>query len=569
MRHVEGWAQLRPAARVSAAMALRSVRSLGLLATAFAAALLAFVPARAAASNPLVGMFEDQPALFSNPVGELSNLRLLGVTMIRFDATWSQIAPAPNSRRPPRRFNAANPAAYPAANWRPFDAVIRAAQADGIQVNLDLDGALSTTPLWAVGPGSPRTKTGPHRNWEPNARLYGLFARAVATRYRGTYVPRGSTTPLPRVSFWSIWNEPNYGPSLAPQALPGHPGVEFSPLLYRNLVDAAWTALAGTGHGHDSIIFGEVAPRGSAGFGQFNGMKPLPFLRALYCLDSRYRPLRGSAARLRGCPGTARGFAARHPGLFKATAFSDHPYMRWYPPNKEAQPDPGYSSLGEIRLLERALDRVQLAYGSHRKLPIYDTEFGYITTPPKHDNQIEPGGKRYPWPTQATAAYYLNWAEYISWRDPRIVSFDQYLLADAVPANKSTDWGGFASGLLNYNMTPKPTYAAWRIPLYMPVTSGSIGQALEVWGCVRPAPFAALDTGQPQSAEIQFQPSSGGPFTAVQTVNLTSGCYFDLPIRFPGSGAVRIMWSYPSGDPRLSPSGPLTATSRSVQITLQ
>jgi hypothetical protein len=554
-------------------MALRSFRSLGLLATALAAALLALIPARAAASNPMVGMFEDQPALLANPAGELANLRVLGVTMIRFDATWSEIAPSPNSRKPPKRFKAGDPAAYPSGNWGPFDAVIRAAQADGIQVNLDLDGALSTTPLWAVGPGAPIGKHGPQRNWEPNARLYGLFVRAVATRYRGNYVPRGQTRPLPRVSFWSIWNEPDYGPSLAPQGLPGHPGVEFSPLLYRRLVDAAWRSLMATGHRHDTIIFGEVAPRGSAQFGVFNGMKPLTFLRALYCVDSRYRPLRGNAARLRGCPTTAaasRSFPVRHPGLFQGTAFADHPYMRWYPPNKEQQPDPNYSSLAEIRLLERALDRVQLAYRSHRKLPIYDTEFGYITTPPKHDNQIEPGGKRYPWPTQATAAYYLNWAEYISWRDPRILSFNQYLLADAVPANRSTDWGGFASGLLNYSGTPKPTYAAWRMPLYMPVTSGSAGQPLEVWGCVRPAPFAAIDTGQPQSAEIQFQPSAGAPFTTVQTVSITaaSGCYFDQRITFPGSGTVRLMWSYPTGDPLLSPPGPVTVTSRTVQIAL-
>jgi hypothetical protein len=556
-------------------MALRPFRSVSacLFAIALGAALLAWLPARAVASNQLIAMIEDEPALLGNPGAELAKLRLLGVTMIRFDAIWSSIAPGPSSRRPPKHFNAANPRSYPAANWAQFDAVIRAAQADGIQVNLDLDGALSTTPLWATGPGSPISKAGPHRNWEPNARQFGLFAHAVATRYSGTYIPRGSTTPLPRVSFWSVWNEPNYGPSLAPQALPGHPGVEFSPLQYRNLLDAAWSSLVATGHGHDKVIFGEVAPRGTATFGVFNGMQPLPFLRALYCLDSRYRPLHGTAARLRGCPATAAGsrrFAAQNPALFHAAGFSDHPYMRWYPPNKEAQPDPNFSTLAQIRVLERGLDRVQLAYGSHRKLPIYDTEFGYITTPPKHDNQIEPGGKRYPWPKQATAAYYLNWAEYISWRDPRIVSFNQYLLADALPANKSNDWGGFASGLLNYNMTPKPTYAAWRMPLYLPVASGSAGQPLRVWGCVRPAPFAALDTGQPQSAQIQFQPSSGGAFQSLQTVSITSasGCYFDLPVIFPGSGTVRVMWSYPPADPLLSPPGPLTVTSRSVQIIL-
>ena len=30
----------------------------------------------------------------------------------------------------------------------------------------------------------------------------------------------------------------------------------------------------------------------------------------------------------------------------------------------------------------------------------------------------------------ALAASYLNWAEYLTWRDPRIRSYDQYLLID-------------------------------------------------------------------------------------------------------------------------------------------
>ena len=259
-----------------------------------------------------------------------------------------------------------------------------------------------------------------------------------------------------------------------------------------------------------------------------------------------------------------------HPALFKASGVSDHPYMRWYPPNHEQQPDPDYSTLGEIGGFERGLDRIQLAYGSHRRFPIYNTEYGYITSPPKHDNQLEPGNQRYPWVSQNKAAYYLNWAEYLSWRDPRMMSFNQYLLTDALPATRATDWGGFASGLISYNGKPKPTYAAWRMPLYLPVTSASNGSKLHVWGCARPAPLAALDTGQPQQVDIQFQPSIGGPFTTVQpvTVTSTSGCYFDASVVFPGSGMVRVMWTYPSTDPTLVPFGPAVAMSRDVQITL-
>jgi hypothetical protein len=191
------------------------------------------------------------------------------------------------------------------------------------------------------------------------------------------------------------------------------------------------------------------------------------------------------------------------------------PYMRWYAPNDEVNPDPvnhlrtdNYSSLGVIGQLMRALDRNQGVYGAHPHMPVYNTEFGYITSPPKHDNQLEPSGHRYPWVSQKTAAYYINWAEYISWRNPRMLSYEQYLLNDPLPARRSNDWGGFASGLINHgaNHIPKPTYYAYRLPLYLPATSARRGQRVEVCGCVRPAHFAILDGFGPQIAEIQFAP---------------------------------------------------------------
>ena len=102
--------------------------------------------------------------------------------------------------------------------------------------------------------------------------------------------------------------------------------------MYRLLVDPAWTALHPTGHGSRHVSVGEIAPRGDVQpFGDFNGMWPLSFLRALYCVDSSYKQLRGTAAPLRGCPTTAAGsarFAAQNPALFQASGFSDHPYRR-------------------------------------------------------------------------------------------------------------------------------------------------------------------------------------------------------------------------------------------------
>src|SRR5207302_9010755 len=123
-------------------------------------------------------------------------------------------------------------------------------------------------------------------------------------------------------------------------------------------------------------------------------VKPLPFLPALYGVDSRYRELRGFAASSRGCPTTTSGsrrFRSQHPALFEATGFSDHPYEQGTPPNQPTtsdpsrfRSDPDYADLPELGRLGRTLDRLQRVYGSHTRFPIWSTEYGYRTDPPEH-----------------------------------------------------------------------------------------------------------------------------------------------------------------------------------------
>jgi hypothetical protein len=308
-------------------------------------------------------------------------------------------------------------------------------------------------------------------------------------------------------------------------------------------------------------------------------MTPLDFLRNMYCVDSSYRPLRGAAAAVRGCPTTAAGsrrFRAQNPALFQATGISDHPYMRWYAPNHELNPDPvnhlstrDYTSLGDIGNLSGAIDRLVRVYGAATRLPIYDTEFGYITSPPKHSPDPNVKSTKVYYLSPATAADYMNWAEYLSWRNPRLRTFDQYLLYDPVRPTRANDWGQFASGLLTWTGVQKTTYYAWRLPLYLPVTTGRRGHALEVWGCVRPAQFGLLDTGSPQSAQIQFAPSGSGNYGTVQTVTIQPGsnCYFDVHITFPSSGTVRLAYTYPPGDQLLG--NGVGVVSRAVAIKLR
>ena len=516
-----------------------------------------------ARGSKLVTILQDDVHMGTDPVATLDIVRSLGATEVRMFMSWHAIAPDPDSRERPSGFDATNPAAYPAAGWAAYDAAVRAAAARGIGIYFVLTG---DAPLWATSPPARGITTHNPEVYEPSAAQFGQFVEAVGKRYDGSYTPPGSTSPLPAVRFWGIWNEPNYGYDLQPQAIGG---VEVSPKLYRGLLDDAWSALHGTGHGGDTILIGETAPRGADVPGVANGMVPLRFLRGLYCVDSSYQQLRGAAASALGCPATAAAsqrFRAANPALFDATGFADHAYPlgQVAPPNVPApSSEPDWAGLADIAKLEGTLDRLNEVYGSHTQLPIYNTEFGFQTDPP----QSECGCV---FLSPATAARYLNWSEFIEFGNPRLRSYAQYLLYDAPgPPGHVISESDFSSGLMTVNGIAKPGYSAFRLPIYLPVTSTRPGRSLEVWGDVRPAAFAKHDTGSSQRAAIQFKPSSGGAFTTLASVTITNPAgYFEVPVKFPSSGSVRLEWTYPHGFAFLPPMTPRTVTSREQAITI-
>ncbi len=493
-------------------------------------------------SDP-VSMFTAGAALETDPAGTLAELKRLGVNRVRLFLSWGSVAPHPDSRRRPS-VDATDPAAYPAANWSRTDTIVRDAKAAGIGLDVLLGGP---PPLWASGKGAP-PPAAKHPFWKPDAKEFGRFVVAAGTRYDGHYTPPGAAKPLPRIDFWSIWNEPNLGSNLAPEMTRSYSSVEVAPRYYRRLVDAAWKALHATGHGRDTILIGELGPAGSHAAGApglFNAMAPLAFLRALYCVNANYQQLRGLQARQRGCPTTAAGstrFVAQNPGLFRATGFADHPYpFTSLPPDARVPNEPDYTELANIPTLEETLDRLQRLYGSQSKFPIWSTEFGYITNPPNPQYTVSP----------VLAAEYLNWAEYLSWKDPRVRSYDQFLLADSATQD-------FASGLETSTGARKPAYAAYRMPLFLPTTTTTNGAPLEVWGDVRPAKF--VPEGKRAPAELQYRPASGGAWKTIAKVSaLSREGYFDILQTFPASGSVRTRWVYPDGE---------AITSRTVAISL-
>jgi hypothetical protein len=518
------------------------------LALTLAAVCLFPLAGSAAASRQQLSMFEEDAQLQHDPVGTLNTLRGLGVGIVRVYVAWSSIAPAPNARGRPAHFNAASPAAYAASRWAVYDEIVRAAARRGIAVDLTLS---APAPRWATGAGAPRDA--PRGVWKPSAREYGQFVRAVATRYSGRYVPARSRQPLPAVRYWAIWNEPNFGKDFGPQAIRGS-SILYSPVIYRSLVDAAWSAFQSLpDHAKNTILIGSLAARGASsgprrgapqGFpGNFATAKPLQFIRTLYCVDSRYRRLRGLVAALTNCPTTAAGsrrFRAAHPALFAAGGFADHPYPINRPPTRATSNDPDYTEFSQIPRLVAVLDRLQRGYGSRKRFPVYITEYGYITNPPNRSNHFV---------SSATAAVYDNWSEYLSWRSPRIATTMQYLLVDPNPSVGVPEFGGFASGLSYFGGRAKPIGGgrsmldSYRMPLFMPSTSARRGRSLEVWGAVRPAHYLKSDTGRPQSARIELQPRSRGSFVVVATVPITDPRgYFDKRVRFSSGGTVRLAW---------------------------
>ncbi len=103
--------------------------------------------------------------------------------------------------------------------------------------------------------------------------------------------------------------------------------------------------------------------------------------------------------------------------------------------------------------------------------------------------------------------------------------------------------GGFATGLEFSNGVKKATYAAFRLPLFLPQATVSHGQATEVWGCVRPAvyPLRASRPVPPSTSSLRHRAERSATISSV-AVRDPHG-YVDTHVVFPGSGTVRLAWT--------------------------
>jgi hypothetical protein len=516
---------------------LRAVIQLAVvLALVGAVVVLRLAPSAARAQQPVESIFQDDDHLLYAPdatvMDTLGVLQSLGVDRLRVTIKWSLIAPAAASRARPANFDATNPADYPAAGWAPYDRLLRMAATEGIAVSFNIT---APGPLWAMKHGPPDQKSADH--YAPNVAEWQQFVEAVGRRYSGTY------GGLARVDYWSIWNEPNQPGWLAPQRRDVHHRLVLnSARLYREYVDAAFSGLAAAGHtlSSDTILIGELAPEG-VGDGIQSPVPPMPFLRAMYCVGPHYHALRGSQASALGCPssGSRHAFVAAHPALFYATGFAHHPYYFLLAPNQISD-NVDFAPLANLSRLEGGLDRVFRLYGVHRHIPIYLTEYGYQTNPPDPFQIVTP----------VMQAVYLNEADYIATRDPRVRAIAQFLLYDApadsrYPSTSFKYWDLFQTGLLDANGQPKPAFSAYRLPIWLPSSSVGKGGSVLVWGQLRAAP-----DNTSQQALIQWRSRHSHRYRTIATVTVPANSpegYFTTRVRPPASGYIHIAWRSPAG----------------------
>ncbi|HWF54051.1 MAG TPA: hypothetical protein VG223_05475 [Solirubrobacteraceae bacterium] len=490
----------------------------------------------ASADHTQTSIFQDdQYLLYASPAKiqrTLVTLKNLGVQELRITMKWSAIAPSPFSRtQPGGYFFPANPSSYPQGNWKPYDRIVELAAKYGLHVLFTVTGP---GPLWATANHPPSAVAANH--WYLNPTAFQEFVYAAGLRYSGRYFN------IPAVTAWSVWNEPDQPGWLAPQTLRVKGQVvAVAPQLYRDYVDAAWSALVATGHIEPSntILIGELAPEGDSTVGNYTPMTPMPFMRDLYCVSGSYQPLTGTAAKALGCPTTAAAqgtFAQDNPALFQATGFAHHPYYFYKAPSYSS-PNPNWVPIANIGRLERGLDSAMAAWGVNRHIPIYYTEYGYQTKPPDPYQVVTP----------AQQAAYLNEADYMAYRNPRVVSVSQFELYDSPPnplykRSQFDYWDTFQTGLLFVHGKPKPALAAYRLPIWIPGSRFGPGGTVSVWGQIRPA-----DGGAATTAEVQWRGATGGfrTLTKVTTANVEG--YFSAHVRPPGTGTIRLLWgSYAS-----------------------
>ncbi len=425
-----------------------------------------------------------------------------GAKYVKNNLYWSLVLPdseapdRPGSEAQP--FDATDPASPYYVNWRPFDRLVRQADAHGLQVVF----SVVATPRWArisscksVGMCSPKPAD------------YADFATAAARRYSGTFDPGNGEGVLPRVRFWQAWVEPNL--YLFYRPIFNGNGSPAAPTVYRGILNSFYDAVHAVNNSNFVISAG-LAPNAVPG----KAIAPLDFSRRVLCMGGNWkkpRPKRGCRTKV------------------KADAWAVHPYTTGSPIHKPSKPDNmSIAALPRMNKLLKAAHRAGRLNGMNGKTQLWVTEFSWDSRPP------DPGGVRMKlltrWVSQAMYMMYKANVQTMTW----------FGLRDH-PHQGNQRWSDtFESGLYLRGDTvandkPKLVLKAFRQPFYAEKTR--VG--FRFWGRTADSKRARVD--------IFARRRGSGRFFRVKSVRANANGVFAGALRKRGFTRRGAVYAKPRG----------------------
>ncbi|HZS25128.1 MAG TPA: hypothetical protein VFA30_09105 [Gaiellaceae bacterium] len=363
----------------------------------------------------LVGINDEAFTLYGDPTTAFATLRSLKAQVIRVNLYWGGTKWAvANQGRPSDPTDPGDPA----YTWTLYDRLVRYATQNGIQVMFSIVG----TPSWANG-GKARTVAPTDFTDLVN------FSYAAAERYSGLWTPpvwqqdpSNPTTklPLPKVSMWTAWNEPNNPVFLTPQyKRVGKTWRVESAFEYAKICNAVMAGVHSPYLGPlpgEQVACGVTDPKGNdAPKTSRASVDPLTFLTQ------------------------AHRFGMKAPDVYAHNPYADigpKESPTYVPKGKTAR----RVQLGNINTL---LKLVTKYYGNKH---LWITEYGYQTNPPDKLFGV----------SYLKQSQYLTQAYAIARKNPRIDLMLWFLVRD--DPHVATGW---QSGLATATGKHKPAWAAF------------------------------------------------------------------------------------------------------------
>jgi len=287
----------------------------------------------------------------------------------------------------------------------------------------------------------------------------------------------------PSVADVVVWNEPNSARFWQPQA--GPDGASLVPAAYEALLARCWDALHAVEP--DANVIAASAPRRL----NVTSIAPSDWYRELgaaYRASGRERPIFDTVGHNAYPDNSAQRVWARHPG----GEISEGDYAKLMTVlqrafSGSAQPPPGSGGV-TIWYLEQGF---QSTIAPAKRGSYTGQENDRFALPPSAG--LIPEGVRGPAPDQATQ---LGDAVRLAYCQPAVGAVFNFELAD------ETNLGGWQSGVLWADGTPKPSYEAFR---------GAVAEARE--NAVDCARFPEAARSAPTPGEVKFTAPPGGSKT--------------------------------------------------------